>query len=44
MGWTIFTDGGKLTKAFLKRFKEPNLNYRIVREEDFIAALQTKST
>jgi DNA polymerase III epsilon subunit-like protein len=42
-GWTSLIHGGKLTKAFLKRFKEPHLKYRIVREEDFIAALQTET-
>ena len=42
-GWTSLLHGGKLTAAFLKRFKEPDLKYRIVREEDFISALQTQS-
>ena len=42
-GWTSLLHGGKLKQAFLKRFKQSELKYRIVREEDFIAALQSKS-
>jgi len=38
-GWTALLNGGKLTQAFLKRVKDPTLPLRIVREEDFIAAL-----
>lgn len=41
-GWTSLIHGGKLTMAFVKRFKEPHLKYKIIREEDFIAALQIK--
>jgi len=40
-GWTSLIHGGKLTAAFLKRFKEPSFKYKIVREEDFVTALQT---
>ena len=38
-GWTSLIVGGKLTKAFLKRFKDPDSNYRIIREESFVTAL-----
>jgi hypothetical protein len=38
-GWTSLLNGGKLTKAFIKRLKEPLSKFRIIREEDFIAAL-----
>lgn len=39
-GWTSLLKGGKLTKAFVKRIKDPQAKFRIIREEDFIAAFQ----
>lgn len=38
-GWTSLIHGGKLTHAFLRRFREPDSRFRIVREEAFVAAL-----
>jgi DNA polymerase III epsilon subunit-like protein len=40
-GWTSLIHGGKITRAFIKRFKEPDCIFKIIREEDLIAALQS---
>jgi len=39
-GWTSLIKGGKLTKALLTRFEQSHLKYRIILEQDFVAALQ----
>lgn len=40
-GWTALLHGGKIASAFEKKLIEPEREFRIIREEDFIAALQS---
>lgn len=43
-GWTTLLHGGKLTSAFLKKLRGSQPEFRIVLEDDFVAALMTNAS